>query len=91
MIAFITSNSFVQLIYGTLRYFTLQSSAFVVTKGELEVSDIWASDNLLEGFTISPNDTGDLAPDDLMNSFVKAEDPDLVGKLLRKLIEHWFP
>jgi hypothetical protein len=65
-----------------------------------------ASDNLLEGFTEtvgsasgehsqesinSPDKTGDLAQDDLMNSFVKADDPDLVGMLLRRLVDQWFP
>ncbi|KAG2740076.1 hypothetical protein P692DRAFT_20754605 [Suillus brevipes Sb2] len=69
-------------------------------------TDHSASANLLEGFTEtvglasgehsqvsinSPDGTGDLAPDDLMNSFVKAKDPDLVGVLLRKLIDQWFP
>ncbi|KIK41368.1 hypothetical protein CY34DRAFT_214467 [Suillus luteus UH-Slu-Lm8-n1] len=39
----------------------------------------------------SPDETADLEPDDLMNSFVKAEDLELVGKLLRKLIDQWFP
>jgi hypothetical protein len=69
-------------------------------------TDHSASANLLEGFTEtvglasgehsqvsinSPDGTGDLTPDDLMNSFVKAKDPDLVGMLLRKLIDQWFP
>ncbi|KAG1760951.1 hypothetical protein EDD22DRAFT_987778 [Suillus occidentalis] len=69
-------------------------------------TDNSASDNLLEGFTNSvdsasgwqsqesinsPDETADLAPDDLMNSFVKAEDPELVGKLLKKLIDQWLP
>lgn len=54
-----------------------------------------ASGEQSQEFINSPDETGDLAPDDLtdfyMNSFVKAEDPVLVGKLLRKLTEHWFP
>jgi hypothetical protein len=49
-----------------------------------------ASGEQLQECINSPDETGDLARDDLMNSFVKADDPDLVGKLLRKLIDQWF-
>jgi hypothetical protein len=90
-------------IIPTAAVVTLGELEFV---NSAEETDNSASDNLWEGFTASVDsasgwqlqesinsldETADLAPDDLMNSFVKAEDPELVGKLMRKLIYQWFP
>jgi hypothetical protein len=75
-------------------FFDIILNAADVAPGELEVVNSApvdsASGEQSQECINSPDETGDLARDDLMNSFVKADDPDLVGKLLRKLIDQWF-